>query len=47
MTIQITVLISVLGIILSILTYIAGTKKNSKEDGFEMGKFMRRNQIGN
>lgn len=39
MTIQVTILVGVCGLILSILTFVAGTKKNSKEDGYNLGKF--------
>lgn len=40
MNINITVLIAVLGLILSVITFFVGQKKASADDGQEYGEFM-------
>lgn len=40
MNINITVLIAVLGLILSVITFFVGQKKASADDGQEFGEFM-------
>lgn len=44
MTVEVGIIIAVGGFILSVLTYIAGTRKTSKDDGMELGQFVRRNK---
>ena len=40
MNINVTVLIAVLGLILSVITFFVGQKKASADDGQEYGEFM-------
>ena len=40
MTVEIGIIISLIGCIIGIVSFILGQKKSSKDDGLSMGKFM-------
>lgn len=40
MTIEIGIIISLIGCIIGIVSFIIGQKKSSKDDGLELGSFM-------
>ena len=44
MTIEIGIIISLIGCIIGVVSFIIGQKKSGKDDGLQMGKFMRRNK---
>ena len=47
MTVEIGIIISLICCILTVVGFIIGQKKASKDDGFDLGKFMRRNKRKN
>lgn len=40
MNVNVTVLIAILGLVLSVITFFVGQKKASQDDGQEFGEFM-------
>lgn len=40
MTVELGIIISLIGCIIGIVSFIIGQKKSSKDDGMELGKFM-------
>ena len=43
MTIEVGIIISLIGCIIAVVSFILGQKKSGKDDGMELGTFMRRN----
>jgi hypothetical protein len=41
MTIEIGIIISLIGCLVGVVSFILGQKKSSKDDGLSLGKFMR------
>lgn len=44
MTIEIGIIISLIGCLIGVVSFIIGQRKSGKDDGLQMGKFMRRNK---
>ena len=47
MTVEIGIIVSLVGCIIAIVSFIIGQKKSSKDDGLSLGKFMRRDKSRN
>lgn len=47
MTIEIGIIISLIGCIIGIVSFIIGQRKSGKDDGMTLGQFIRRNENRN
>ena len=47
MTVELGIIISLIGCIIGIVSFIIGQKKAGKDDGMELGTFIRRNKNRN
>ena len=47
MTIEVGIIISLIGCIIAVVSFIIGQKKSGKEDGLSLGEFMRRDKSRN
>ena len=44
MTVEVGIIISLIGCIIGIVSFIIGQKKSGKDDGMSLGTFMRRDK---